>query len=709
MITTPKSLVVSLAVCALAGGVTDTSASPQPTKERAVELPSLTVTARRGMGPSHRQLGTQALEQGRANELADAVSEMPGISCVRRGGSGGEPVIRGQGWERVAVQVGCLPLYGACPARMDPPLVYVDRNSPDALSIALGLPSVTLGPGGTAGRIVVSPHYIRGESDGDGTESELGVRGDTARDGYAGHAITTGGKGRLSAKATADFHRNSDYESANGITVPSSSEEYGASLSLGFQPTLQSRLWTTLQHRHGEDIDYPALPMDTRETEATIVSVLHQTTFDRGGLERIELEAGYAAVDHLMDNRDKSNRSKMLASTRSDSESFSARAAGSWRVATQGTLEIGLDGSHAERDAMRTRTMVPSGAILRDHIWPCPKQEIAGLFGELQVAPHDRWTFRVGARLDAAESEASAMDDTVRITPGSTPTTVRDSFVAFYGPDAADDTESELLLSGNAIALWRATDGISLYTSLGRVTRTANLTERYFAYAPAPGGYQVGNPTLDPEAKHELTAGLRYVGDHIELALSGFAAQVDDDIYPTLLERRDVNGDEIPDRIRGFQNVNATFFGGEAEGLAKLGSGISVPFSVAYVRGRNTTDDRDLPEIPPLDLRVAFRLDGTVKERACWSEFGMRYAAEQTRVDETFPEDETSDFSVFHLRAGVKLAAHIDLNLGVENLFDNDYHEHLTREALLPIGDLARGAEIPEPCRYLYASLRTAF
>ena len=679
------------------------------TQRSPVELPPFVITGHRDMGPSVNRLDMEAVKQSASGELGDALSEVPGVSGVRRGACGAESVIRGQGWERVAVQVDGLPLYGACPARMDPPLVYVSKHAAESVSVEKGLPSVTWGPGGTAGRVLVSPHYVRDASAKAGVESALGVSTDTARDGYDAHAELKSGSDTVSARATVDVSEGHDYRSANGVRVPAHAQEHGASLSLGLKPTSRSQLWTTLQYHRGEDVNYPALPMDTREMESTILNGRYQVDLDKGGLERIELKLGYASVDHLMDNRDKSNRGKLHASTRSEARSIAATALGEWRLGEQTGLTVGVDANHAERDAMRTRIMIASGMRFQDHMWPEPEQDAAGLFGEVRFSPRSDWTFRLGSRVDVASSDASAADAAVRLGPGIAPTTVRDAYVRFNGSDAADDSVTDVMLAGNVVALWQATDAFQLYTSLGRVTRAPNLTERYFAYAPAPGGYQVGNPALDPEAKHEVDVGFEYNAERLRLACSLFAARVEDYIYNSVVDRFDVNGDGTPDRIRGFENLDATFMGGELSGDLNVASGLTLPFSVAYVRGRNETDNRDLPEIPPLDLRLAVRLFGTTGEHRWWSEFGARYADSQNHVDPLFPEDATPDFSVFHLRAGVKLAERVELTLGVENLFDNDYHEHLTREAMLGTGDLAKGSEIPEPGRYLHASVRTTF
>jgi iron complex outermembrane receptor protein len=234
------------------------------------------------------------------------------------------------------------------------------------------------------------------------------------------------------------------------------------------------------------------------------------------------------------------------------------------------------------------------------------------------------------------------------------------------------------------------------------------VTERYFAFAPAPGGFLVGNPTLDPERKYEVEWGVDVKKRWFDFSFSLFHSWVDDYILQTQIDRFDVNNDGTPDVVKGFRNVDARLYGFEAGLLLKAGDHWSLPFTAAFVRGKNSSDGRDLPEIPPLELTGAVRADYGI-DHPWWVEFGGRFADRQKKVNEAFPEDETGSFAVFHLSGGVTLREALKVELGIENLFDRDYNEHLTREAFLAEGDLEAGDEIPAPGITFYASVRWEF
>lgn len=642
-----------------------------------------------------------------ALNAAEVAAQLPGVELVRRGANAPEPVIRGLGFERVRTQTGCHPLHGACPSRMDPPATYVSTLSLDAVRVIKGLPSVTLGRGATGGMLLLETDYDRGPNAEDGYACRTEALWNEGRDGYTAGIAAEGGSGPVDLRATASATELGDYTSGGDIEVPANIEESGASLSLGYRPNELSRLYGHAQFKHEEDVDYPALPMDVEKSDSTILTLGYRVDPTSVSLERVEAQAGYSFVDHVMNNERKSNWRIMEAETPTEAETLSGRMDLDWRVADEHLVTAGLDAEQLQRDASRTRRIIFTGLSAKDPIWPDVEITSYGTFGEWNWQSTETWALRVGGRLDRSESSADKADERIMPVPGLK-TTVRDQYVRFNGPAAADTDREETLYSGNAQLTWRGSDTLDAYLGIGRTERFPAASELYFAFSPAPGGYQIGNPALETEKRHEVNAGVRFGGNRTVAQLALFAARVDDYILETSLQKADLNGDDQPDNLRGFRNVDATLYGGEASVEFTLPGGFSLPASLAFVRGENTKDDRDLPEIPPLSGQSALRYTSACAQ-AWWVESGLRFAAKQDKIDPLFPEDETSSFTVAHLRGGVKLGKVVSLEAGIENLFDEDYHEHLTREALLASGDLSPGDEIPAPGRYGYVKVTCTF
>lgn len=155
-----------------------------------------------------------------------------------------------------------------------------------------------------------------------------------------------------------------------------------------------------------------------------------------------------------------------------------------------------------DRDGTRDRYVVSKNKTFVDHIWPDATQSNVGGFSELNIDLAEKWHLRLGGRVDGCQSNADAVDDSIMV--GSTPSTIREQFVEFYGPDADGVDGTEVLGSGNLLLEWQTTEELGFFLGGGVTSRPASITERFFAFSPSSSGYTLGNPTLDPEIKYEV-------------------------------------------------------------------------------------------------------------------------------------------------------------------------------------------------------------
>jgi iron complex outermembrane receptor protein len=121
-------------------------ASATPTNEsasastRPYQLETVVVQAPRIPSLSTPLTQEEMLDNNLNLNAGQVVEEIPGVSSARTSIDTPEPVVRGLGWERVAVQMDYLPIYGSCPARMDPPTVYLSPEAIENLIVVKGLP-----------------------------------------------------------------------------------------------------------------------------------------------------------------------------------------------------------------------------------------------------------------------------------------------------------------------------------------------------------------------------------------------------------------------------------------------------------------------------------------------------------------------------------------------------------------------------------------
>ncbi|PIE65709.1 MAG: hypothetical protein CSA24_02185 [Deltaproteobacteria bacterium] len=632
--------------------------------------------------------------------LGEALAQLPGFGGVRRAASVAEPVARGLGGERVATTVGGVTLYGACPSRMDPPVSYINAQAVEQVRVTRGIPSVTLGPPGLGGRVDISLDYER-DPRGHAEIHAFGLTSyDSRREGAMLSAGIYGGEGMLDLRANAQVMRLDDYESGAGVSVPASHAQASISLSVAVRPAENHRFQQAVLHKRELDVAYPALPMDNIDTEFWLYNATYRYDAPVGGaLRRIEVRGGVALVDHLMTNEDKANRALLEASTPAETRSYAGGLRADVALGTT-RLKGGFDVLAVTRDATRERLLKASGKRFFDHIWPDTQQIDVGFFGEVSLRS-GALSLRVGARADIVHSRAAAADD-----PSLGGLTIREQYVLRYGDDAANTDRFEGLGAAQALLRYQLLSWFGLHLGAGASMRAAGITERYFAFGPAPGGFQVGNPVLRAEKKMMLDVGARLRRLWLRAELSGYYFFVKDYILQSEVQRVDVNGDGQEDSVRGFENVNAHFVGFELAARLKLSRGLSLPLALSYVWARNATDGRPLPEIPPLQGSASLRyvhLFGRALD--LWAEAGVRFAARQGEVDERFPEDPTDAWATLRVEVGARFYRAITLRVSLENLLDANYNEHLTREALLRRGALKPGAEVPAPGRGVILSL----
>jgi iron complex outermembrane receptor protein len=98
-----------------------------------------------------------------------------------------------------------------------------------------------------------------------------------------------------------------------------------------------------------------------------------------------------------------------------------------------------------------------------------------------------------------------------------------------------------------------------------------------------------------------------------------------------------------------------------------------------------------------MDLR--YTLAGSFMKGKLTPELVFRHVLHQGRVSTEFGETETPSFSLLDIRASYQLSATARFTLGVNNLFDENYYEHLNRSV--------RGGSLPifAPGQSVFASV----
>ncbi|HQZ01242.1 MAG TPA: TonB-dependent receptor [Thauera sp.] len=264
-----------------------------------------------------------------------------------------------------------------------------------------------------------------------------------------------------------------------------------------------------------------------------------------------------------------------------------------------------------------------------------------------------------------------------------------------------DHTDNNLSWSLGAIH--PLTDSLSAYANVGRAYRAADMRERFEDSARGDGYYHVGNPQLDPEVSTSFELGLKAVGAGLQYRLAAFYTRIDDYIAGRITGATH-SGSGLP--LKRTENLDkVTIYG--LEGGASLPVGAFVADgSFTWLRGKNHQDSEALYQMPAPELTLGI---GQPAQRGFYWRAQLRAVAEQDRVATRFSnatEDATSGFVTADAELGWRLGAvaafdATTVTVGLHNLADKRYHEHLTEGV--------SGQELAAPGRGISLSLSGSF
>ena len=138
----------------------------------------------------------------------------------------------------------------------------------------------------------------------------------------------------------------------------------------------------------------------------------------------------------------------------------------------------------------------------------------------------------------------------------------------------------------------------------------------------------------------------------------------------------DLLGNNSALRFRTYLNSSAAFLaGGEVSAVMVLREWLELTGTASYTRGQNLEFDEPMYLTPPLTGWTSLQ---TMRNKR-WGDLEARMAMPQNRVTRIFAdEDRTDGYFVVNVRRGTTLGPGIDLSIGVYNLCDVHYHEHLS-------------------------------
>ncbi|WP_407303039.1 TonB-dependent copper receptor [Acinetobacter sp.] len=582
-----------------------------------------------------------------ASDGADYLQSIVGFSSVNSGaGTNGDVTFRGMFGSRIKILADGTENLGACPSRMDSPTSYISPESYDQISVIKGPQTVQYANTGSAATVIFerTPEQFDADNHYRGQASVL-----MGSFGRLDHNVeVAAGDAQKYIRLNTNRSVSNSYQDGDGTTVPSDWERWNADLALGWTPDADTWVELTGGKADGEAV-YAGRAMDGSKFARESLGLRVEKRNVTDVIKKIEAQVNYNFNDHVMDNYslrefNPGGMMSMPMATNVARKTLNARMAmtNEW---DRLQLITGVDSQNNQHTKRNGNLMTPYQSKPRTK--DMEFQSIGG-FGELSYQVSDNNKLVSGLRLDQVKVEAVESNQERKETLPST-------FLRFenHHPDHDDG---------------------KTYIGLGYVERMPDYWE---LFSPKSGN---GDPnafqSMDTEKTLQLDIGYQHEHGNFSSWASVYAGVINDYILTTYLPTGNMGMLEAHSR-----NVDATIAGAEVGIGYQFTDAIQADVSAMYAWGENTTDNTPLPQISPLEARVNLRyIQDNYTLGAYW-----RLVDGQNRISEGegnivgYDLKKSAGFGTLSLNGTYHLQQNVDLSVGIDNVLDRSYTEHLNK------------------------------
>lgn len=650
----PKFILQSLAVAvALASNLThaEQSSTQSSVTTDEIQLAPIVVTAEKGNQANGLVViadPKQPIQPVPATDGADYLKSIMGFNAISSGGTNGDVTFRGMFGSRIKMLTNGTEKLGACPARMDAPTSYISPETYDKITVVKGPETVLYPTPGSAAMVLFErtpPKKLTSEKLYQGTASVLvGSYGrlDQNFDGTLGEETKY-------LRLTTSQSTSNSYKDGDGNKVPSAWERWTADVAMGWTP--DDNTWLELNAGTGDGYsEYAGRSMDGAQFKRKSLGFHAEKKNLTEHIKKIEAQIDYTDNDHVMDNYSYRVNTGTKSSMELARQTLNSRLAittewGKWSMVS------GVDSQHWNHGGdmkMQSAMMTMNKPYMRNM-----KYQSYGAFSELTYHLNDSNQLVTGARFDHVALTTSKTN--VITNPSERTETVPSAFIRI---------ENNL-----------PSYGLKNYAGLGYVERVPDFWELY-STSLASGAYTINNmDAVKNEKTLQLDIGSQWQQGQWNAWASAYAGIVKDFI---LMQYANPSSSQSYPTVR---NVDATIAGAEAGVGYQFTPHVQTDLSLMYAWGQNTTDHTPLPQIAPLEVRLNVRY---IQDRYT---LGMliRSVAQQNRYSlhegnvVGYDMGPSKAFTTVALNATYHVSSAIDLSLGVDNLFNKAYAEHLNK------------------------------
>ena len=658
-----------------------------------VDMGAVVVTATRSEDllrdiPQPVSIVTSAdLRQSAPVSVPDALDAEAGISLLRDGVWGTDVSIRGLGRANVVTLVDGARIETATNHAAG--LSMIDVNDIERIEVIRGSASTLYGTGATGGVL----NIVTGEgnySDGLRMHGALSGAYSSVNDGAATSAAFDAADAGWVLRLRGTLRAARDARTPEGMLRDSRYHDRSLSASAGVRLDDRQQLRARYQLFDARDVGIPGGASFPEQASARYPDERRELVQGEYRIEqlsesfsRLSLRVSRQRIDR---NVELIPNPAVVLRPSAEHTMHAALLQGNWDLPSASLgghhLVAGVDVWERSYTGRRLREIRSTATVIADLPLPDARFRSAGLFAhDAWTLPGERLRLTLGARLDFIHVANDEAYDLLYVEQNGVRNDAPPNRTLRW-PSASSD---ELSWSASGGLLYALRRDLDLTLNVSRAFRAPSLEERY-QYIELGGAVYLGDVNLAAETSSSVDLGLRLRRERFSLTGNVFVNRMGNLVVD---ERRS-------DSLYVKTNVGeALLYGAELSAEYRPIDALVLTAQFSAVFGRDTGEDADLPQMPPLSLRagVAVPVGGVGRFEAL-----LDAMADQDRVAPG--EQRTPGVALLHLRlrsesfrlAGVS----VSLSAGVDNLLDRSWRRHLST---------LRGLIVAEPGRNVFVRL----
>lgn len=599
----------------------------------------------------------------------DILSRVEGVSLVRRGAIGMEPVLRGFSAGQINTVIDGMKIFGACTDKMDPATIYIEPVNLKSIDIKYGGDGMGMGAtiGGTL-NLKLADAVIDTNSRFTGS---LGSGYYSAADAVQNILAMNYSAKKWAVRISGVYRKAGDYTDGRGQNVNFSQyEKMNTSISGKYRLNKNSSLKADLLIDNGWNIGFPALPMDVGYAKAKIASLTYEQRKDLALIQELEAKLYANSVRHAMDD---TKRPALSMHMDMPGQSNTMGAFMQFKVRPQGKHLLKVKADFYYNDVKADMTMYPDGAApMYMQTWPENYQMVTGLYAEDEIFLTEKDRLSLKLRVELGRAKVS--DDIGR-----------DQF-AVLGYDVKGPINR--ILKNMNISYTRVVNSfITLYASTGFNERSPTTSERFgfYLFNRMDNHDYVGNPLLKNEQAFNNEINLLFTHEKLSWKLSAFSSFVQDYIYGSTYANLSVMTPGASG-VRAYENIpSARLLGAESSFNYQFFNRHFIFYNtLKWLQGKNNKNE-PLPLIAPIKSISSLRFTHDKLFVQIENEISLK----QNQVSPDFGETESPGYSLFNFRSGYQFGMKkykLNFSAGIENIFNKAYAEHLDWGSMLRPG-----------------------